>query len=136
MQSCTLEALSGHPSASAWGARWDWPLRELLAPDFRVDRRSAARWPVAGTATLLALGSGLGVVVEIDSLEGSPWWLSGFTSTPIEPGTRVSVGFSDPHGRPASGVVERCRATPRAQSGGADGGRFQVAIRFVNEQLL
>jgi hypothetical protein len=99
-----------------------WPLRELLAQDFRVDRRGGARWPVAGSATLLGLGVSLGLVVELDRLTGAPWWLSGTARERVAVGTKVSIGFSDPAARPAAGTVVR------AVRDGDDA--WRVAVRF------
>jgi hypothetical protein len=138
MQCCTSEPTSRPNRASVWGAGDNgWPFCELLAPDFRVQRRSSERWPVAGTATLLALGGGLGTLVELDALEGAPWWISGRASMPITPGTRVSVGFSDPNGRPAVGVVVRCGERPANSDVDHPAvARFVVAVRFEGDQLL
>jgi len=97
-------------------------MRELLAQDFRVDRRHGARWPVAGSATLLGLGAALGLVVELDELTGAPWWISGTTREAVPVGTKVSIGFSDPGARPASGTV--VRAVRR------DDDAWRVAVRF------
>lgn len=99
-----------------------WPGREGLQSKFRCDRRQTARWVVPGRATILALGTELGNVSELTRLDGSPWWLAGDARESIAPGTRVSVGFSEPEGRPACGFVERCE--------GFGDGRFRVAIRF------
>jgi hypothetical protein len=100
----------------------DWPLRELLTQDFRVNRRGRSRWPVAGGATLLGLGADLGKVVELDDLVGAPWWLSGTAHEAISAGTKVSIGFSDPAARPASGMVVR------AVRQGDDA--WRIAVRF------
>ncbi|MDI9404042.1 MAG: hypothetical protein QM516_09240, partial [Limnohabitans sp.] len=59
---------------------------------------------------------------ELTRLDGSPWWLGGDSTTSIAPGTRVSVGFSDPNGRPATATVERCE--------GMGQGRWRIAVRF------
>lgn len=99
-----------------------WPSRERLRPDFRVDRRRNPRWQVRGRATILTLGVDLGVVVELDRLDGAPWWIGGDASTPVKVGSRVSVGFSAPEGRPATGEVMRCE--PKGA------GWYRVAIRF------
>lgn len=99
-----------------------WPLKELLARDFRVDRRSEARWPVKGSATLLGLGAALGAMVELDELAGAPWWLSGMARGAMPAGTKVSIGFSEPDARPASGTV--VRAVPVRD------GVWSIAVRF------
>ena len=99
-----------------------WPQRDRLRPDFRIDRRSNPRWPVRGNASVLPLGADLGVVVELDRLDGSPWWIGGDATTPLRVGARVSVGFSAPDGRPATGSVMRCE--PKSDE------RFRIAIRF------
>jgi len=99
-----------------------WPERAQLRARFRCDRRESPRWVVPGHATILALGGGLGNVVELSRLDGSPWWLAGDAAEEIALGTRVSVGFSEPEGRPACGVVERCE--------GFGQGCFRIAIRF------
>lgn len=99
-----------------------WPARERLRPDFRVERRRNPRWPVRGMATVLPLGVDLGVVVELDRLDGAPWWIGGDAVTPLRVGARVSVGFSAPEGRPATGEIMRCE--PKAD------GRYRIAIRF------
>lgn len=99
-----------------------WEGRELLRADFRMDRRRAPRWWVRGTATLLSLGADMGILIELDRLDGSPWWIAGDSITPITVGTRVSVGFSDPSGRPAIAMVMRCERQ--------GGGRYRVALRF------
>lgn len=98
-----------------------WPFAELLVTDFKVERRQQPRWSVPGTASLLALGSGLGAVLELDHLDGSPWWIGGDGDTPIQTGTRVCVGFSDPSSRPAQGLVMRCERK---------GSRYRVAVKF------
>ena len=129
MSSCTLEpSPTRAPAERRLSSEFEaWPFRELLAPDFKVERRRGERWDIPGVATLLALGKGLGAVLELHSLEGSPWWLSGRCSVEetglIPVGTLVSVGFSSPDGRPAQGVVERRTRCP--------GGGFVVAIRFT-----
>jgi hypothetical protein len=129
MSSCTLElSPTRAPAERRLSSEFEaWPFRELLAPDFKVERRRGERWDVPGVATLLALGKGLGAVLELHSLTGSPWWLSGRCSVEkiglIPVGTLVSVGFSSPEGRPAHGVIERCTQV-------ADGD-FAVAIRFT-----
>ena len=82
-------------------------MRELLAQDFRVDRRAGARWPIVGSATLLGLGAALGLVVELDELVGAPWWISGTAREAVPVGTKASIGFSDPDARPATGTVVR-----------------------------
>ena len=98
-----------------------WPFVELLATDFRIERRRNPRWQVPGTASLLMLGSNLGTLVELDQLDGSPWWIGGSADVPATVGTRVSVGFSDPTARPSQGVVMRCE--PK-------GTRYRIAVRF------
>jgi hypothetical protein len=126
MSMATVERSPRTFRASDWlGGAHDgecWPLRELLAQDFRVDRREGARWPVAGSATLLGLGAGLGMVVELDELVGAPWWLSGTARERVAAGTKVSIGFSDPAARPAAGTVVR------AVRDGDDA--WRVAVRF------
>lgn len=119
-------SVADHPAthrSSDWrcGDADGWPFAELLATDFKVDRREVERWPVAGHAAVLGLGTALGTLVELDSLEGAPWWISGFAETPLARGMRVSVGFSDPSARPAEGIVMRCDAK---------GSRYRIAIRF------
>jgi hypothetical protein len=98
-----------------------WPFAELLVTDFKVERRQQPRWQVPGTASMLALGSGLGAMLELDQLDGSPWWIGGSADEPMNPGTRVSVGFSDPSARPAQGVVMRCERK---------GARYRIAVKF------
>jgi hypothetical protein len=105
-----------------------WPGRERLRQRFRCDRREQPRWPVVGSATILTLGAELGTVVELRRLDGAPWWLGGDSSTPIAPGTKVSVGFSHPDGRPARGVVARCE--------GFGEGRFRIAVRFDGDGVV
>ncbi|MEY5031919.1 MAG: hypothetical protein RL354_950 [Planctomycetota bacterium] len=78
---------------------------------------------VRGTATMLALGVDLGVLVELDALECAPWWLAGSSSTPITVGTRVTIGFSHPDCRPSTAVVERCERRI-----GTEG--YHIAVRF------
>lgn len=99
-----------------------WPGRELLRPDFRLERRRAPRWRVSGTATLLTLGVDLGFLVELDRLDCAPWWLAGESITPLTVGTRVSVGFSNPQCRPNPAVVMRCERLKC--------GRYRIALRF------
>jgi hypothetical protein len=99
-----------------------WPGRDALQPRFRCNRRQSPRWTVPGHATILALGTELGNLIELTRLDGSPWWLAGDASESMPAGTRVSVGFSEPDGRPACGFVERCE--------GFGEGRFRIAIRF------
>jgi hypothetical protein len=99
-----------------------WPGRDALQPRFRCNRRQSPRWTVPGHATILALGTELGNLIELARLDGSPWWLAGDASESMPAGTRVSVGFSEPDGRPAYGFVERCE--------GFGEGRFRIAIRF------
>lgn len=129
MSSCTLEPSPIRaPAERRLSSEFEaWPFRELLAPDFKVDRRHGERWDVPGSATLLALGQELGTVMEVHSLTGSPWWLSGRCSADetsrIPVGTAVSVGFSSTEGRPAQGVVERYKRCPN--------GDVTVAIRFT-----
>jgi hypothetical protein len=99
-----------------------WPGRDALQPRFRCNRRQSPRWVVPGHATILALGTELGNLIELARLDGSPWWLAGDASESMPAGTRVSVGFSEPDGRPACGFVERCE--------GFGEGCFRIAIRF------
>jgi len=73
-----------------------------------VDRRLDGRWRVRGHASVLGLGTCLGMMAELEDLYGAPWWIGGTSDRRIAPGTRVSVGFSDPNGRPAQGIVMRC----------------------------
>jgi hypothetical protein len=118
--------LMTNPSRESRASEWrpgvdGWPFVELLATDFRVERRRNPRWKVEGRASLLFLGSGLGKVLELDELDGSPWWIGGNSDAPAEVGTRVSVGFSDPLSRPAQGVVMRCERKGR---------HFRIAVRF------
>lgn len=67
------------------------------------------------------LGSGLGTLLELDQLDGSPWWIGGSSDLPAAVGTRVSVGFSDPSARPSQGVVMRCERK---------GDRYRIAVNF------
>ena len=83
---------------------------------FPTRKRGAPR--VARTSP----SAGLGTLAELVRLEGSPWWLSGIAGAAVPVGTRVSVGFSAPDGRPATGTVERC------EERGA--GRHHLAVRF------
>jgi len=118
----SLAELPSRSRSSTWRSGEDgWPFAELLATDFKVDRRNAPRWPVAGHASVLGLGSGLGSLVELDELDGAPWWIGGSADAAIKPGTRVTVGFSDPSARSAQGFVMRCE--PKGQ-------RFRIAIKF------
>lgn len=104
------------------GFTMSWPGREQLRPDFRLERRRAMRWRLAGTATLLTLGVDLGFLVELDRLDCAPWWLAGESITPLTVGTRVSVGFSNPSCRPNPAVVMRCERLKC--------GRYRIAMRF------
>ncbi len=99
-----------------------WPFVELLAADFKVDRRQNPRWKVPGTASLLGLGNSLGTLVELDELDGAPWWIGGNADAPLPAGTRVSVGFSDPSARPAEGLVMRCERK---------GSCYRIAVKFA-----
>ncbi|MFM7260528.1 MAG: hypothetical protein ACKO3W_07980 [bacterium] len=105
-----------------------WPGRDRLRQRFRCDRRESPRWPVLGNATILTLGAELGTVVELTRLDGSPWWLGGDATTPLAVGTKVSVGFSHPGGRPARGVIARCE--------GFGEGRFRMAVRFEDDGVV
>lgn len=130
--STTIAEPSVRPSrASVWrseGAQApDWPFEELLRADFRVERRRNPRWKVAGHATLLGLGPALGLMVELDELDGSPWWIGGSAISAVPEGTKVSVGFSDPNGRPAQGVVMRCEKKRDD--------RYRIAIRFEQSSI-
>ncbi|MFM7134701.1 MAG: hypothetical protein ACKO0W_10330 [Planctomycetota bacterium] len=102
-------------------------LRRGLREPFRVDRRTAPRWKVDGQATLLGLGERMGVMAELDALEGGPWWLKGDAANPVDIGTRVSVGFSDPAARPANGEVIRCDL--------CQWGRYRIAVQFRDDIL-
>ena len=106
----------------------DWPGRGRLRSEFRLDRRTSPRWRIPGNATILSLGHELGLVVELHGLDGSPWWLAGDSITPVAENMRVSVGFSDPNGRPATGIVMRCDNFGE--------GRFRIAIRFDGAHFL
>jgi hypothetical protein len=99
-----------------------WPFVELLAADFKVERRQNPRWKVPGTASLLGLGNSLGTLVELDELDGAPWWIGGNADAPLPAGTRVSVGFSDPSARPAEGLVMRCERK---------GSSYRIAVKFA-----
>lgn len=100
----SIAELPSRSRSSTWRSGEDgWPFAELLATDFKIDRRKSPRWPVAGHASVLGLGSGLGSLVELDELDGAPWWIGGSADAALTPGTRVTVGFSDPW-----------RAAPRA----------------------
>jgi len=105
-----------------------WPGRDRLRQRFRCDRRETPRWSVAGSATILTLGTELGTVVELTRLDGAPWWLGGDAVVPIAPGTKVSIGFSHPDGRPARGVVVRCE--------GFGEGRYRIAVRFEADGVV
>ena len=121
----SLAELPTRRRSSDWRCGDDgWPFAELLATDFKVERRSAPRWPVPGHASVLGLGSGLGTLVELDGLDGSPWWIGGNADAPMKPGTRVTVGFSNPSARSSQGTVMRCEAK---------GSRFRIAIKFDGE---
>lgn len=124
MHACGQTAFcdTDHAAPAALAASLAWCGREALRDPPRLDRRRAPRWAVEGTATLLGLGTGLGTLAELVRLEGSPWWLSGIAGAAVPVGTRVSVGFSAPDGRPATGTVERC------EERGA--GRHHLAVRF------
>ena len=118
----SLAELPSRCRSSDWRSTEDgWPFAELLATDFKVERRQNPRWSVPGQASVLALGSGLGRLVELDELDGSPWWIGGRADEALEPGTRVTIGFSDPSARSAQGTVMRC---------GRQGARFRIAIKF------
>lgn len=121
-----LASHTNNPTITAWPMAAlsidGWSERELLRPDFRVDRRRAPRWRVPGTATLLTLGVDLGFLVELDRLDCAPWWLAGDSITPMTVGTRVSVGFSCPSCRPNAALVMRCERQKN--------GRYRIALRF------
>ncbi|MFM7053021.1 MAG: hypothetical protein ACKOYN_12960 [Planctomycetota bacterium] len=97
-------------------------VRMDLRRPFRVERRAATRWAIPGNATMLTLGTVLGTVVDASELEGGPWWVAGVSEKALPRGTRVSVGFSEPSCRPATGLVERCNLR--------QDGRFRLAVRF------
>jgi hypothetical protein len=118
----SLAELPSRSRSSEWRVGADgWAFAELLATDFKVERRKSPRWSVPGHASVLGLGSGLGSLVELDQLDGAPWWIGGSADAALKPGTRVTVGFSDPSARSAQGVVMRCE--PK-------GARFRIAIKF------
>jgi len=120
--------LSPLPTSASRGplGNW-WPERERLQQPFRIERRRGDRWPLHGVATLLSLGVDLGILVELDTLGCSPWWLAGRSITPIAVGTRVSVGFSDQRCRPGIAHVQRCER--------ASDGRYRIALRFDGTAL-
>jgi hypothetical protein len=68
------------------------------------------------------------VLVELDRLDCSPWWLAGDAITPITVGTRVSVGFSNPACRPGTAIVMRCERVREDA--------FRVALRFDGSTLF
>ena len=99
-----------------------WPERSALREAFLLNRRRSDRWSVPGTASLLTLGESLGLLTDLHTLSGSPWWLAGYSATAVPAGMRVSIGFSDPAGRSASGTVMRCEGFGERQ--------FRIALRF------
>lgn len=107
--------------------RW-WPERERLAPNFRLNRRCTERWLLWGGATLLGLGVDLGQLIELEELDCAPWWIAGDSRRPVRVGTRVSIGFSHPHCRPARAVVMRCQRSSIE--------RYRVALRFDGIALV
>jgi hypothetical protein len=118
----SLAELPTRRRSSDWRCGEDgWPFAELLATDFKIERRTSPRWRVPGHASVLGLGAGLGTLVELDELDGAPWWIGGDSDGAIKPGMHVTVGFSDPSARSAQGTVMRCEPKGR---------RFRVAIKF------
>jgi hypothetical protein len=105
-----------------------WPAREQLRPTFRLNRRCTDRWELDGVATVLALGTDLGVITELTSLDCAPWWIAGESVIPVAVGARVSVGFSARECRPASAEVRRCERL-RA-------GTYRIALRFDGRSLF
>ncbi|MHC4946897.1 MAG: PilZ domain-containing protein [Planctomycetota bacterium] len=76
---------------------------------FRFERRQGDRWSTSGAATAFRLGGDqFGLMHDLQLLDGSVGGIGAVSTTPIEPGTVVSVGFEDPTWTARRGVVVRC----------------------------
>lgn len=94
---------------------------EIPAP-LRFERRSSDRWPMQITATAFRLaGSDFGRMHDLRVQDFSHAGLGAISDSVIEPGTAVSIGFSEPGYIAKRGVVLRC--TPCGEG-------YRVAIEF------
>ena len=92
----------------------------------RFERRASDRWPVEGVATAFRLaGDRFGEMQPLKMIDYSWDGLGAKCSTPLEPGTILSLGFQAPGYAAKRGVVVRCLPC---------GDGYRLAIRF--EALL
>lgn len=88
----------------------------------RFERRQVDRWPMRSSATAFRLGGNdFGRTHELKVVDYSYTGLGAISSSVIEPGTRVSVGFANPGCLAKRGTVLRC--TPCGEG-------YRVAIEF------
>lgn len=77
---------------------------------FRLERRAVDRWPVQGTATAICLGGDrFGQMHQLRLADCSDDGLGAISSTVLEPGTMVSIGFQTPGMLARRAMVLRCQ---------------------------
>ena len=93
-----------------------------------MQRRTDNRWPQQGTASAMCLsGHQFGQIHELELLDLSRAGVGACISEPIEPGTRVTLGFSLSHQPARQGTVVACAPLDE---------KFRLAVRFEHEQML
>lgn len=97
--------------------------QQLEQPDvLRFERRAADRWPLNGAATAFCVsGEKFGQMHDMCVLDYSFDGMGALSSTPIDPGTVISIGFQAPGYTAKRGNVLRCVPC---------GNGYRVAIQF------
>ena len=92
------------------------------APTYRFERRSEDRWPASGFAVAhLVSGDRFGERCPLRLCDESREGVGALSNRAVEPGTPVTLGFSEPAQPFRSGVVLRCLACEEG---------YRIAIRF------
>jgi len=95
---------------------------EVDGSPLRLERRYVDRWPVKGLATAFCISGDLfGRMHELRMLDYSDHGLGAISTSVIDPGTIVSIGFQSPGYSAKRGTVLRC--TPCGEG-------YRVAIQF------
>lgn len=100
----------------------DWREDEDPPAPLPFDRRRNDRWPTDGSARAVLLDSeNFGQMKQLALLDYSTGGLGAICSSPINPGTTVSIGYNSPGAGIQRGTVVRCLPC---------GNGYRVAIRF------
>jgi hypothetical protein len=95
---------------------------QFAESSLRFERRTADRWTSQGTATAFHVsGEHFGELHELRLRDVSNEGLGAISQTVIEPGTIVTLGFSNPGYLARRGTVVRCLPC---------GEGYRVAVRF------